>query len=198
MSPFVIVTAILGAAVLASYVHGVRTRPYGISGSALFGRMPAAMRTVYVRMMFVAAAGFFPPFVYFAGHPDVRVLGASRTAVELLYALVLVPSALWIGLTYRYLAAPSALRFWLVRMDLFAVALGSLGLVGALVVIEPAPSSGVLACLVASQLAFCVQTVLLDALLWPKYVRDRVAEASGVPAAHARRVSASSVQVGSS
>jgi hypothetical protein len=79
---------------------------------------------------------------------------------------VLIPSALWLPLTRLQIAEPSALVWALVRADLAFVALGSLGLLASVWALGPAAPRG-RALAIAGLVPFCVQTVLLDALVWP-------------------------------
>jgi quinol-cytochrome oxidoreductase complex cytochrome b subunit len=92
-----------------------------------------------------------------------------------LYALILLPSALWLPLTFAYLDAESvdaqsAPLWWAVQGVLFLVAIGSLGLVAALVVHPPRRATLWWALAILGAIAFAFQTVVLDALVWPAYV----------------------------
>ena len=167
---FLLLNAIGGALVLASYVWGVSGG--GAVGSALWGGVPESMRSFYVANMLLAAAGYFAfvPYVAFRIDPDRRDLlgGFGFGVFELWMALVLFPSAAWLPLTAAMLAAPSTALWWLVRIDLFLVAIGSLGMLATLISLPPPRPRG-RAWAIAGLVPFCVQTVLLDALVWPAY-----------------------------
>jgi hypothetical protein len=60
-----------------------------------------------------------------------------------------------------------ALPFVWVWLDLFGVALGSLGLLAAVATLSPRPAPWLRALALAGAAGFCVQTVLLDAIVWP-------------------------------
>jgi hypothetical protein len=170
MRAFVSMVVVGGAAVLGSYAWGVSAP--GV-GAALWGGVPDGLRPLYTVNMLLAASGFFPFSVYV-----LRLLGDPGRAAEpsnglrrrlhLWYALILFPSALWLPLTAWMLSAPSPLVWALVRVDLALVALGALGV---LVELARGPRLGRASWLAAlvGLLPFCLQTVVLDALVWPYY-----------------------------
>jgi hypothetical protein len=164
--------AIGGACVLASYAWGFVARPDSVG--ALWGGVPDAIRPLYTLNMLLAAAGYFlfTPFILFRLPPAATTVaggfgygwfGAST-------ALVLFPSALWMPLGFLLLDHPTGWLFWLVRLDLAAVALGSLGLLYGLVALRSprAPRGRALA--VAGLVPFCIQTAALDAVVWPAFL----------------------------
>lgn len=163
--------ALGGAAVLASYAWGFVGRPEAMG--ALWGGIPEAARGLYTANMFLAAAGYFAftPFVLFRLPPErTRIAGGFGYRLFLaLYALVLLPSALWLPLTFLAVGDPGGWLFWLVRLDLAAVAVGSLGLLAALIGLRaPRPARG-RALAVAGLVPFCLQTAALDAVVWPAF-----------------------------
>ena len=165
------VNVVGGIAVLGSYAHGILTHP-GSSG-AVWGGVPEGLKPWYVASMLLAAAGYFgfTYFIAFALDPNRVQLGdrLGFGAFVGLYALVLIASSLWMPLTFAMLDAPTQPLWLLIRADLFAVAIGSLGILVALFLAQPNPGGWTFWVAVAGALAFCVQTVLLDALVWPAY-----------------------------
>jgi hypothetical protein len=160
-----------GSAVLGSYAHGLLTEP--VLRGALWGGVPEALRPLYTASMLAAAAGYFAFsfFVFFRLEPArTRTLGGMGFgAFHALYALILVPSALWLPLTLRLLEAPGDALWWAIRAVLALVGLGSLGLVAALASAGPARAPVARAVAIAGALAFSFQTAVLDALVWPAY-----------------------------
>ena len=160
--------AVGGSAVLASYAVGLGS----VSGDALWGGVPDSIRPIYTVNMFLAAAGYFlfTPYVLFRLDP-----GATRVAggfgyggFHLFYGLVLFPSALWLPLTARMAEQPNLVSWAIVRIDLALVALGAVGLLASLISLgKGAPKGRRLA--IAGLLPFCLQTVVLDALVWPAF-----------------------------
>jgi len=159
-----------GAAVLYSYYAGM----LGTSavGDALWGGIPDALRPLYTINMFLAAAGFFlfSPYLVFHLAPESMTAGSSARfhRILLFYVLILVPSALWVPLTAHVIAYPSTSSWLAVRLDLFLVAGGTLGLFWEVVSSRPVmPWRRRIAIL--GLLPFSMQTVILDALVWPEF-----------------------------
>lgn len=160
--------ALGGAAVLASYVWGLGSSAE--LGASLWGGVPAGIRGFYTLNMFLAAAGYFlfTPYILFRLPPDtLRIAGRFGFGLfHALYALVLLPSALWLPLTAHMIEQPSAVAWLAVRIDLALVALGSLGLLASLMALPSnAPRGRALA--VLGLIPFCLQTVVLDGIVWP-------------------------------
>lgn len=160
-----------GTAVLASYAHGLATHP--ATRDALWGGVPEAIRPLYTIFMLLAAAGYFgfTWFLLFRLDPDrARVGGRFGFGLfNVLYAAILIPSALWMPLTFAMLESPSALLWWIVRLDLALVGAGSAGLVAALLSVQPRAPVGAHRLAVIGSLPFFVQTGVLDALVWPAF-----------------------------
>ena len=156
-----------GICVLSSYIYGVRAG----NASALWGGVPESWRGFYTISMLTAAAGYFPFTWFFLRSVDYdRAEVAGRPAygiVALAYALILFPSSLWLPLTARMAQAPSDFLWLLIRADLFLVACGSLGLVLAAARVQPASSQAMRVAALVGLAFFCLQTVVLDALIWP-------------------------------
>ena len=165
------VNVVGGIAVLGSYVHGVATHPE--ASGQVWGGVPAGWRPLYIASMLLAAAGYFP-FTYFIAFqldPDrTRIGGRFDFGLFIyLYAIVLASSAVWMPLTFAMLDAPSWLLWLGIRVVLFAVALGSLAILAALLSARPHDSGWAFRAAIAGCLAFCLQTAVLDALVWPAY-----------------------------
>ena len=160
-----------GLAVLGSYAYEL-TAHAGTS-EALWGAVPDALRPFYTISMVMAAIGYFPLtlFLFFGVDPDRTRIGGrfGYGVLVVLYALILVPSALWMPLTFAMVEQPGAALWVAIRLVLALVALGSAGLLGALVTLTPPGSGGAYWLAVGGAVAFCVQTVLLDALVWPAF-----------------------------
>lgn len=157
-----------GIAVLGSYAHGLSSNP--LTRDALWGEVPEAMRPLYSLNMLFAAAGYlaFSAFVLLSLDPErTRVAGRfGYGAFHALYALILLPSALWMPLTFAMIEAPSA-GLWLVtRAALALVGLGALGMIAAVATASPhgAPIARRIA--LVGTFFFALQTAVLDALVW--------------------------------
>ena len=69
----------------------------------------------------------------------------------------------------RMLEAPSAPLWWAIRAVLAVVGVASLGVLGALLALEPRGSRFAYGLAVAGCVLFCIQTALLDAIVWPAF-----------------------------
>lgn len=162
-----------GAAVLGSYAVGIRS--HANAGTALWGGVPEALRPVYTASMLSATVGYlaFTAYVLFRVEPEAARVGPfGYGALLALYLAILVPSALWMPLTFGYLAAPSRLGWIAVRLDLFAVALGALAMIAALARVEPAEPRKAHRAARVGAIAFAVQCAVLDPLIWPAFFPD--------------------------
>jgi hypothetical protein len=160
-----------GIAVLGSYAHGMATHP-GTAG-AVWGGVPGGLRPVYTVSMLLAALGYFAftYFVFLRADPE-RIRIADRFGFGVfnaLYALILVPSALWMPLTFAMLEAPADGLWWAIRLTLGLVGVGSLGLLAALLWLRPRAPARAYWMAVAGSLAFSWQTACLDAIVWPAF-----------------------------
>lgn len=159
---------VLGPAVLASYVWAAKTFPD--QTTALWGSVPEGVRPAYTANMFLAAAGYLvftwllvlradPARARFFG----RRLGGGVLALA--YAMILLGSIVWMPLTsYALEASRPELVPWIV-LDLWVVALGTLLVLGCLITLSPRPRGRSAA--IVGALFFALQTVVLDALVWP-------------------------------
>lgn len=166
---FAALNVVGGIAVLGSYVHGLTTHP---DPGRIWGGVPDAWKPVYTTSMLLAAAGYFPFTWYFLTRVDparARFGPFGWGWVLGCYAAILTGSALWLPLTFRMLATPSAGLWALVRLDLVVVGAGALGLLGGLLTMRPRDRSVGFWAAVIGLLPFCWQTAGLDALVWPAY-----------------------------
>lgn len=162
-----------GLAVLASYAWGVALAPDLRSG--LWGGVPESLRGLYTVNMLFAALGYFPftALLVLRSAPERFPLeaGVPYAALFALYALILIPSALWLPLTAQMLAAPSPATWIAIRSVLFAVGLGAGALLVLLVRIARRRGGALAWAAVLGAIPFTLQTAILDAIVWPAYWR---------------------------
>jgi hypothetical protein len=160
---------VCGAAVIGSYVHGLSTHPG--TAEKLWGNVQGALRITNYITMLLAVAGFlvFTYFIFFRINPeDARIAGMfNYTIFFLIYALILIPSAFWMPLTYAMLANPNPALWVAVRGVLFLAGIGSLCMLGSLLTIQPHIPDFAYWMAVGGAGAFCVQTAVMDAFIWP-------------------------------
>jgi hypothetical protein len=106
-------------------------------------------------------------FVLEAEHVRVGELGFGAFVWS--YAAVLAASALWMPLTFAMLDTPSPWLWLAIRAVLVVVAVGSLAILIAVSTAAPRPDGWAHRLAVGGAIAFCVQTAVLDALIWPAY-----------------------------
>lgn len=163
-----ILIAIGGSAVLGSYL--LVFDPEVQAG--IWGGVPESLKGFYTVNMLLAAASFFPATFLLGWKTDLGDF-ASETGLPFealigAYAAILVPSAAWLPLTSFYIQSPSALLWLVIRIDLLLVGLGATAL--AYMLIRRATRGPALAWgAVAFFFFFWLQTMVLDALVWPWY-----------------------------
>ena len=159
-----------GVAVLGSYAWGIATHD---NPGAVWGGVPESLKPLYTISMLTAAGGYFlfSGFLLF-GVDAARARFAGQHEfglVNALYALILVPSALWMPLTFAMLSEPSPSLWIAIRIVLGLVGIGSLGLLVAVATVRPRTPVVAHALAVLGLVAFAIQTALLDAIVWPAY-----------------------------
>jgi hypothetical protein len=167
---FALLNVIGGVLVLATYGWGAVAA--NAMMASLWGGVPEAIRPLYTVNMFLSAAGyfFFAPYILFrvdSGRLDI-LGGFGYSLFSKFMMLVLLPSALWLPLTSVMLSQPSLWLWVAIRVVLALVAVGSLGLFLSLWTLRPPRGPGHVAALVGL-VPFCLQTVVLDALVWPAF-----------------------------
>lgn len=167
----VLINLLGGLAVLGSYAYYLAANPD--TRSNLWGNVPDELRPAYTVSMLLAAAGYFA-FTYFVllrvDSREARIAGTYSYRFFLwTYAGILVPSALWMPLTFRMFDEPGWGLWIAIRVVLAMVGLSSLALLWSIAAVRPAGPTWARAVALAGALAFSVQTALLDALVWTHY-----------------------------
>lgn len=169
----VAINVVGGILVLGSYVQGLMAHPE--NRNALWGSVPNSVQPLYTVSMILAALGYFA-FTYFVlfriDAAEVRMADRFGFWVfYVIYLLILLPSALWMPLTYAAIDRHSMGLYWAIRVVLAVVGLGSLALFAALLSLRTGESSYAYWLAVAGSAAFCLQTAVLDALVWPTFFK---------------------------
>ncbi|MHB8105549.1 MAG: hypothetical protein ACYDG5_08470, partial [Dehalococcoidales bacterium] len=135
------------------------------------GGVTGGLRILNYVLMLLAAVGFFAfsYWLFFRLNPD-GVQIANRFGYWLffvIFVVILVPSALWMPLTFSYLANPGT-GLWIgVRLVLALVGIGSLALLWAILAISPRETNLAYWFAVGGATAFCLQTAVMDMFIWP-------------------------------
>jgi hypothetical protein len=157
-----------GMAVIGSYAYGLLTHPG--NSQALWGGVPKDLRSLYAAGMLAAALGYlaFTYHLLLRVDPSITQIGKlGFGAFNTLYAAILVPSALWMPLTWRMIDQPGTVLWFAIRVVLGLVGLSSLGMVLALWILRPREPEGTYWLAVIGSAVFCLHTGVLDALIWP-------------------------------
>jgi hypothetical protein len=168
-----VINIIGGIAVLGSYVIGILTHPD--ASQILWGGVPQSIRPFYTVGMLLAATGYFAftYFIIFRLDPkDTQVTHRFGFGLfNALYAFILFPSALWMPLTFLAVERSNPAIFWAVRLLLAVVGIASVGLFVALLKVMPRRPLWVHRLALVGSAAFCVQTAILDAIIWGGFFR---------------------------
>jgi hypothetical protein len=160
-----------GVAVIGSYVLGLASNP--LTRTELWGELPLGIRPLYTANMFLAAAGYlvFSYLLFFRVDPEAQraEVGFGYETWNWLYAGVLIPSALWLPLTFAMIEQPSAGLWLAIRASLGIVGVCSVGFVIGLAKLRRARSSPVRTLALGGAMFFCLQTAVLDALVWTSW-----------------------------
>jgi hypothetical protein len=123
--------------------------------------------------MVLAAAGYFAfiHFMLFRLDPDKTSVWhrPGFDAFNILFTAILIPSALWMPLTFAAAEATSVLLLWVVRLVLAVVGLASLSLLATLLNVQPRRPPWAYWLAVIGCVAFCLQTAVLDMIVWSAY-----------------------------
>jgi len=160
-----------GSSVIFSYIYSLLKHPE--AGPALWGDIPKTLMPYYTVSMFSAAVGYllFTYFLLFRLNTD-EALVAGRYSYGLfnwLYVVILIPSALWMPLTFAMIGHPSLWTWIAIRAVLAAVGIGSLCMLAALIWVQPRTPAWAHILALIGAIAFCIQTAILDALVWPAF-----------------------------
>jgi len=160
-----------GAAVIGSYIHGIATHAH--SASVLWGGTPRVLRLVNIPFMILAAIGFiaFTYYILFRLNPE-EVQIADRfdfSIFYVLFALILIPSALWMPLTFSMIAHPSTGLWVGIRLILAVVGITSIALLLALLNLNTNATGLAYWFAISGATAFCIQTFVFDTFLWSAF-----------------------------
>jgi hypothetical protein len=164
-----IINLIGGTAVIGSYVLGLVTHPG--QTEVLWGGVPVGIRSLISFNMLLAATGYLIIFSFLL----LRVQTAATIGklpfwtFNLLYFLILVPSAAWMPLTFSVVDTYTIGRWLAVILSLGITGLASIGLLFSLLFLRPHPVSVLYRISVVGGVFLVLQTAVLDAILWSFY-----------------------------
>jgi hypothetical protein len=166
-----VINLLFGPLVPISYAYGLLTHPG--QGELLWGGVPLAFRQIYTASIFLATAGYFAfsGFIFLCLDPDQTKIGRGFGYgwFSAIYLAILIPSTLWMPLTFDLITDPSPDRWLVVRLMLSLVGLASIGLLASLLALQPKSPRWAYLLAITGAIAFCWQTTVLDMIIWPAY-----------------------------
>tara|TARA_Y100000590_G_scaffold430632_1_gene544455 strand:+ start:3488 stop:4012 length:525 start_codon:yes stop_codon:yes gene_type:complete len=167
---FLLINLIGGIAVLASYAHGLSTQ-IELRG-LLWGHVPETIRSYYTICMILAAIGYFFFTPYIIKHIfNAQSAIINPNIISLLYLGITIPSALWMPMTFEMLINPSTSLWIAIRIILCIVGLSSTGLMLIFLFSNINKASPMYFMAIAGLIPFWIQTMILDAIIWPYYFK---------------------------
>ncbi len=161
--------AVLGVAVIGSYIQGFSTHPG--SAEKLWGGVSGGLRYFNYVIMIGAAVGYFLFSYWLLFHIDPDAIqvfgGAGYWIFYIIFAVILIPSALWMPFLFAYIGAPSGGWWFAVRLVLVLVGIGSLALLAAILTVSPREAGAAYWLAVTGAALFSIQTAVLDMFVWP-------------------------------
>jgi len=164
------INLVCGAAVIFSYIFCLARHPQ--SGGALWGEVPKSLIPLYTASMFTAAAGYllFSYYIMCKLDPDsASIDGIGYWIFSLIYLLILVPSALWMPFTISMIENPSLVTWIIIRAALAIVGIASIVMLVSLLRASPRVEGPSFVLAIIGCALFCVQTAVLDAIVWTGY-----------------------------
>jgi hypothetical protein len=161
-----IINLLGGMTVIGSYILEIKTHPGQVE--ALWGGVPIWIQPVYSANMFLAAIGYLLilNFVLFHLNSDARIGRLPLWIFDLLFLFILVPSSLWMSLTYAVAESYTFWRWFAVVITLALTGLASIGVLISLISIRPHPDTMVYKLALIGACFFVLQTAVLDAIIW--------------------------------
>ncbi|MFO8011451.1 MAG: hypothetical protein R6T78_01265 [Dehalococcoidales bacterium] len=162
-----------GAAVLGSYFREIKRHPG--KRNDIWGGVPERIKPLYTVSMLLAAVGYlaFSYFIVIRADPDEIEIGNNLGfgVFYPVYILILLPSAMWMPFTYKMLQQPSKATWIQIRLILALVGIASLALLALISMLEPREPGAAYWAAVTGAAFFCIQTAVLDALIWPAFFK---------------------------
>lgn len=158
-----------GTAVIGSYVLGLRAHPG--QTEALWGGVPTGIRPFYAIDMLFAAAGYLAIFfvLLLRVDPSATIGKLPFWTLNLVYLFILVPSALWMSLTFS-VADGYTLGRWIAVVTVLALTgFASIALLVSVITLTPRLPIGLYWLTVIGGIFLVLQTAVLDAIVWTSY-----------------------------
>ena len=164
----ILINIIFGSLVLLSYYKGVNREPE--LSLKLWGGVPKVLQPYIVASMFISALGYFfftANFLLNINPEEAKFLGKfNYWSLCLVYLFILIPSALWIELSFAYMKSGDINTWYYTVSTLYCVAIFSVVLL--LFTVDTYVDNGSKLYLpsVLGVSLFTFHTLFLDGLIW--------------------------------
>tara|TARA_B100000945_G_C20399583_1_gene606615 strand:+ start:499 stop:1059 length:561 start_codon:yes stop_codon:yes gene_type:complete len=170
---FYIINILGGSLVLFSYGHGLLT--YVDLRAQLWGDIPLSLKPYYTFNMILATLGYFcfTSYILKTNFLSVKHQYSSTyiNKINLFYAGIIIPSIFWMPMTFSMLIEPSYILWIAIKVVLGIVGLSASSLM--IILIKSKIQGEYLHYYIAliGIIPFWIQTMILDAVVWPYYFR---------------------------
>jgi len=164
----IFINIIFGSLVLLSYYKGVNREPE--LSLKLWGGVPKVLQPYIVASMFISALGYFfftANFLLNVNSEEVKFLGKfNYWSLCVVYLFILIPSALWIELSFSYMKSGDVNTWYYAIFTLYCVAIFSVILLLFTVDTYVDNNSKLYLLSVLGASLFTFHTLFLDGLIW--------------------------------
>ena len=171
----ILINLIFGSMVLYSYYIGLNKEPE--LSLKLWGGVPNILQPIIIGSMFVSAIGYFFFTYNFLVNVDINntlfLNKFNYWYLHILYLLILIPSMLWMNLTFKYMKSGNAFDWYIVVAILFCVAISSIILFLFIVDMNSKNNSFIYLSSVVGASFFVFHTLFLDGLIWTVFFNHK-------------------------
>lgn len=163
----ILINIIGGICVLGTYAYFLVNNQK--SAAALWGGIPELWRPIYITGMILAACGYLVvSYIILFSLPTTYI---NYNYFSAAYALILIPSAFWMPMVFKFLNHESDFLWLCIRVILFLVALGALLIVINLIINKKLLTNIAYYTGLIGSIVFFIHVFVLDALVWPYFFR---------------------------
>ena len=158
----IIINLIFGSLVLLSYYNGLNKFPN--LSAKLWGGVPLKLQPIIICSMFMSAFGYLLFTYNFLVNIDANKVFLKKFNyyhLNIIYLLLLIPSMLWINLTFKYMNSGNMIDWMVVILMLFSVAISSI-----IILLFTINTQKLNSFYVFGAALFAFHTVFFDAILW--------------------------------
>ena len=164
----ILINVIFGSMVLLSYYNGLTKEPQ--LSAKLWGGVPSILHPIIITFMFISAVGYFFFTYNFLFNVDAnKIFFLNRFnywSLHILYLLILIPSMLWIKLTFKYMMSGNSLDWIFVVIALSSVAIASIFLFLFTIDLNMIAKPFIYLTSIIGVSIFTFHTLFLDGFIW--------------------------------